>query len=246
MIRRRMQWAGRSHGLEQAMGDSDVDSTVNRERRPIPSVRHAREDRAARWCGLLVSVLLHALVFLLWGGKAPDREGEAPGARRPVLTAGGGGLRAVRVSLPQRRDIPPPPRPVLAVEVPKVEIRELEISIPGAELLPVGAPGRFPGLGGGPGQGDGGEGGAGDGYISPIPRSVVPHWNPPRSVRGMEITARVFVDANGHPSLVELDPPTPDAAFNREIIRQLRRWEYRPAELHGAAVEGWAEITFIF
>ena len=62
----------------------------------------------------------------------------------------------------------------------------------------------------------------------------------------MEVTVRVFVNASGRPSLVELDPPTPDEDFNRDIVRQVRAWEYRPARRDGAAVEGWAEITFIF
>ena len=74
----------------------------------------------------------------------------------------------------------------------------------------------------------------------------MPHWDPPGSVRGMEVTVRVFVDATGRPGLVELDPPTPDEGFNRDIMRQVRAWEYRPALRDGTPVDGWAEITFIF
>lgn len=214
--------------------------------RLLPSVRHARDDRAAWWGGLLASALLHALVFLIWVGEAPGLEAGAPGARTPTLAAGGGGMRSVNVAPPSRREIPPPPRPILAVEVPEVEIREAEVSLIGNDLVPVGAPAPLPGLGGGPGRGDGGSGGDGDGYSAPVPRSVVPHWDPPSSVRGMEVTVRVFVDPTGRPSLVELDPPTPDDGFNREIMNQVRRWEYRPAQRQGVAVEGWAEITFIF
>ncbi len=229
------------------MGHADAEETVMGPKRPIASIRHARANRPAWWGGMLASVLLHALVLLLWVGEAPDLEGEAASrARRPTFVPGGGGMRSVKLSLPESREIPPPPRPVLAVDVPEVEVRELQVSLAGADLLPVGAPGPLPGLGRGPGQGGEREGGAGDGYSSPVPRSVVPHWDPPGSVRGMEVTARVFVDADGRPSLVELDPPTPDAGFNREIVRQLRRWEYRPAQRHGTPVEGWVEITFIF
>ncbi len=57
---------------------------------------------------------------------------------------------------------------------------------------------------------------------------------------------RVFVDETGRPGLATLDPPTPDEAFNRKILREVRSWEYRPGERYGVAVDGWAEITFIF
>jgi len=197
---------------------------------------------------MLASVVLHALVFLLWLGDPVLIEGPAPGDRRPKIRAGGGAaVQAVRVSLPERREIPPPPKPVEAIDVPDVELREVVVSLAGAELLPVAEPGPLPGIGGGPGQGEGGEGGDGDGYTSPVPRSVVPQWDPPGSVRGMEVTVRVFVDAEGHPTgMVELDPPTPDAGFNRTIKAQVREWAYRPAIRNGSPVEGWAEITFIF
>ena len=196
---------------------------------------------------MLASVLLHALLLFAWVRPAPEFERAArPGADLD-LPAGGGGLQALRVSMPRRIEIPPPPRPILAVDMPEIEIPEAEIEV-SAELLPVGAPAPSAGRGAGtgPGEGEGAGGGEGENYVSPVPRSVVPHWDPPGSVRGMEVTVRVFVDARGRPGLVELDPPTPDEDFNRDIMRQVRAWEYRPALRNGNPVDGWAEITFIF
>ena len=139
------------------------------------------------------------------------------------------------------------PGPCSRSDVPEVEIQETEANRIVADLLPVGVPAPSAGRGEGAGQGDDGEGGGVDGgYIAPVPRSVVPHWDPPGSVRGMEVTVRIFVDATGRPGLVELLPPTPDEGFNRDIIRQVRGWEYRPALRDGDPVDGWAEITFIF
>ncbi|MDE2879146.1 energy transducer TonB [Candidatus Palauibacter soopunensis] len=195
---------------------------------------------------MLASALLHAFLLLAWVRPAPEFERAARPGVDPDLPAGGGGLRALRVSMPRRIEIPPPPRPVLAVDMPEIQVRETEIEV-ASELLPVGAPAPSPGRGAGFGPGDEGAGGGeGDGYVSPVPRSVVPHWDPPSAVRGMEVTVRVFVDATGRPGLVELDPPTPDEGFNRDIMRQVRAWEYRPALRHGTPVDGWAEITFIF
>lgn len=195
---------------------------------------------------MLASAVLHALLLFALVRPAPEFERAARPGVDPDLPAGGGGMQALRVSMPRRIEIPPPPRPVLAVDMPDIEVREAEIDV-SSELLPVGAPAPSAGSGAGTGLGDdGASGGEGDGYVSPSPRSVVPHWDPPGSVRGMEVTVRVFVDATGRPGLVELDPPTPDEDFNRDIMRQVRAWEYRPALRHGNPVDGWAEITFIF
>ncbi len=195
---------------------------------------------------MLASALLHAFLLFAWMRPAPELERAARPGVDPDLPAGGGGMQALRVSMPRRIEILPPPRPVLAVDMPDIEVREAEMVV-SSELLPVGAPAPSPGRGAGIGPGDEGAGGGeGDGYVSPVPRSVVPHWDPPGSVRGMEVTVRVFVDATGRPGLVELDPPTPDEDFNRDIMRQVREWEYRPALRDGNPVDGWAEITFIF
>ena len=223
--------------------------TENRRRRGWrgASVRGRRRERAAWWGGMLVSALLHALILFGPAGRAPEFARLATPGANPELREGGGGLRSLRIAPPRRVEIPPPPRPVLDVNTPEIEVREAvpEIS---TDLLPVGVPAPAAGRGAGPGPGPGeGEGGGGrDGYVAPVPRSVVPHWDPPDAVRGMEVTVRIFVDAAGRPSLVELVPPTPDEDFNRDIMRQVRAWEYRPAQRDGAAVDGWAEITFIF
>lgn len=220
------------------------DGRTNRPPDGVSAPRR-RRDRAAWWGGMLASALLHAFVLFGPAGRAPEFERLASRGTNPELRVGGGGLQSVRISPPRRVEIPPPPRPVLAVDAPEIEVRETAPEI-SADLLPVGAPTLPAGRAAAAGPGEGEGGGGTDGYISPVPRSVVPHWDPPGSVRGMEVTVRVFVDATGRPSLVELDPPTPDEGFNRDIVRQVRAWEYRPARRDGAAVEGWAEITFIF
>ncbi len=194
---------------------------------------------------MLASALLHAFVLFGPAGRVPEFERLAASGSNPDLRVGGGGMVSVRVSQPRRIEVPPPPRPVLALDAPEIELREAVPQL-SADLLPVGIPAPSAGRGGAEGSGEGEGGGGTDGYVAPVPRSVVPHWDPPGSVRGMEVTVRVFVDATGRPSFVELDPPTPDEDFNRDIVRQVRAWEYRPAQRDGTAVDGWAEITFIF
>ncbi len=196
---------------------------------------------------MIASVLLHGLVFLLWRVpvSVPLASTSGPPAARPA--AGGGALRAIAVRVPATREIPPPPRPVLAVDLPEVEIEEFETAVSGPVLAPVSQVALVPGVDGGNRGGAGGAGDGGDGFVPPMPRSVIPHWDPPESVRGLEVTVRVHVDAQGRPTgEVELLPPTPDRGFNREIIDRVHDMEYHPASRNGRAVSGWAEITFIF
>ena len=194
---------------------------------------------------LLASVVAHALVFWLQPGSAA-RERGAVAAARAFPEVARGGMQGVTVRRsPAPQPIPRPARPVI-VAVPDLTPREVDF--PHLETAfqagPVGLP-----LGAG-GAGDAGRGaGDADGsddYVPAIPRSVAPRWNPPESARGMEITVRVFVAASGEAGLVELDPPTPDERFNREIIRAAREWRYQPATRLGSPVDGWAEIVFVF
>jgi TonB family protein len=211
------------------------------------SERHAREDRAAWWAGMVVSLIFHVLIFVLWRGDLPLLPEQTEGARPRSLAAGGGALQAVTAVLPAVREIPPPPKPVMAIETPEIEVRDVQASLPGLDLTPAAHVASFPGVGGGTGEGDGGDGDGSEDFVSPMPRSILPHWDPPNSVRGMEVTVRIHVDAEGKPTgEVQLEPPTPDRGFNREIEERVRRMEYRPASRNGLPVAGWAEITFIF
>ncbi len=211
------------------------------------SIRTSRRERSLWASALLLSVALHALAFLLWRGAAPLGDplmAHLPGSHPRM---GGGAAPAVLLASPRQARIPPPPAPVLAIEAPEVEPDEPASPSSGPDLRPAAAL-ALPGIGGGTGPGAAGRGsGEGSDYVSPVPRSVLPYWDPPPSVRGLEVTVRIFVDETGRPTgMVELDPPTPDGRFNKEIITRVRRMEYHPARRNGAPVPGWAEITFVF
>lgn len=231
-------------------GDADERRRAGRSEWSVPaSLRSARRARPAFALALVASTALHVAAFVLWRGATPFA-GEPATGGSPSATArpGGGAMAGVRVALPRDRSIPPPPRPVLAIDAPRVRIEEAAASTPGPEDLARPAGGRLgPGGLGEPGAGSGAGTGAGGEYVSPVPRTVVPHWDPPPTVRGMEVTVRVHVDARGRPTGdVKLEPPTPDRGFNREIVERVRRMEYRPARKDGVAVAGWARITFVF
>lgn len=216
---------------------------------PIASVRISRRGRPVWATAMLLSTAIHFALFLSWRGEVPLAQ-LGPGVRPArAVVPGGGSMQAVRLPLAPPVEIPPPPAPRLAIDAPVVEYDQPPVLLSGLALEPIASAG-MPGLGTGlqgPGEGDGSGSGAGGDYTSPVPRSIVPHWDPPESVRGMEITVRVFVDEWGRPSgEVALDPPTPDRRFNREIVERVRRMEYHPARRGGTPVAGWAEITFVF
>jgi TonB family protein len=195
---------------------------------------------------MLLSTAVHLAVFLLWRGDVPLLELSPVVSRAYAVAPGGGSMHAVQLPLHSRVEIPPPPTPRLVIDAPDVAYDQPPVVLQGLTLEPTantgGMPGSDTGLFG-PGEGDG----SGGDYTSPIPRSIVPHWDPPEAVRGMEVTVRVFVDEWGRPTgEVELDPPTPHRGFNREIVNRVRRMEYRPARRNGSPVAGWAEITFVF
>lgn len=208
-----------------------------------------RSDRLSRrilaW-GFLVSVLLHVGVLYLWRGALvpPSEESRAREVgTRPEPQAGT--LIGIRVRLASQK-IPPPPRPQLVLEspvIPEIAFRQSltvrTLSAPMLRPVALGSAGvRAARLGeeDGPGR-----------VTPPIPRSVLPEWGPPSSVRGMEVVVRVFVDRTGTPTgQVELIPSTPDLGFNRRLEEKVLRMEFHPARLDGIAVSGWAEITFVF
>ncbi len=224
--------------------DSGSDGMNGRFNAPL--VKAGRQERRVWWGGLLASVALHLLVLLLWRSSVPPGDYESPTADDQA-PAGGGGLQAVHVREERSVEIRTPPRPILVADIPVPEVFELDVGGLIGGPAPIGAPLPSPGVGSGEGTGSGSGTGAGtEDYTPPVPLYVVPQWEAPDRVRGLEVTVRVFVDAEGGIGIVELDPPTPDNGFNREIVRQVRRWEYRPARREGASVEGWAEITFIF
>lgn len=155
----------------------------------------------------------------------------------------GGALEAIALAGTRPLEIPPPPEPTELADEPAIELLDA-----GALSVTLGTPGRAAGSSSGTGDEPGrGLGGTGSRTTSPVPRSLVPEWDPPARVRGMRVTARVLVNAEGEPvGEVQLSPPTPDRAFNRRLAEKVLQMRYVPGRRDGRPVEAWAEITFVF
>ena len=211
----------------------------------LPSERWRDRYRAALGWSLLISAVLHAAATFVWrSDPSGARAGPAEASEAVRTLTFGGALRAVSFSLAPPFEIPAPPELADLTDEPLIDLPVI-----GGALTPaLGTPGlrnadasgsgsaRRPGLGG-----------VGARTTSPVPRSLVPEWNPPDEVRGTRVTARVRVDANGKPvGEVELLSPTPNREFNRALVEKVLRMEYIPAQRDGRPVEAWAEITFVF
>lgn len=211
--------------------------------------RSARRFRPALAVGLLASVLVHVGLFLAAGRTdAPLSAGTEGSSREispdPRRSAPDDVLRAVSVREVRAAEIRVPARPrAVAAEPAAVEAAASATDpFSGAEL-------REPG--GGSGDAAGGDAGEGSGApvaMPPVPRSVMPEWDAPASVRGVTVTLRVHVDSAGRPTgPVELEPRTPDEGFNRRLAATVREMRFSPARTaRGRPVAAWAELTFSF
>lgn len=204
--------------------------------------RRRRERRILRR-GILVSAILHVLLFFGWQGNViPTSPFAAAGPRAGDNRAAAGGLQVLNIRTPSSVSIVPPPVPIeVSVEIDPIEF-ELEVQYDPASVL-----GEQPGLLEGPGLADGigaGDGGnADEGFYRLQPASprgmIIPPTN--RSLRGTEVQVWVFVDDQGRvvADSTRLDPPTRDRGFNRRLIREASEWVFRPAVQEGRAIASW-------
>jgi TonB family protein len=155
-------------------------------------------------------------------------------------------MRAVALAQLRTVEIPSPPEPIPVLDAPDVDV-----SVP-TERLSAGVSlarpgGGDAGLPGATGRGDGGADAEGR-YRNtvPEPRVIIPDWDAPAQVKGMQVRLRVLVDERGRAVDVELDPRTPDERFNRRLIESAMAMEFKPALRNGRPVRDWAVITRVF
>ncbi len=238
------------------------------------SYRSANERADARWhralgVSLVLAVILHlAILISVRSTPQPQSPFSAAGPDRGDYRAaegGGSGLTMVEIrepAAPQPEPVPVPvpvPEPIPEPEVdPETteapEIGEVEVAttLPGVGEEGTGGEGGTstgPGTADGAGEGGGGTEDTGDsGMIAPRPRGIlIPPAGSPASARGQEITAWVFVAANGRvlADSTRLDPPTSDRRYNNRLRQTLSDWVFEPARRGGQAVAAWYPFQII-
>ena len=208
------------------------------------SAQDRRQQERKIWRnGLIVSVLLHLLIFLGWQGNViPPSPFAAAGPRAGDDRAAAGSMQALNISSPETRPIIPPPRPLeVAIEVEPIEFEDAARVDPAAVAGTEPGALEGPGLPEGTGEGDAGNAAEGLNRLQPAaPRGmIIPPRN--RDLRGTEVQVWVFVDERGRvvPDSTRLDPPTRDRGFNRRLIEEAAEWVFRPALQAGEPVASW-------
>jgi hypothetical protein len=208
--------------------------------------------------GVVASILLHALLFLVFGTRArPPSPFSAAGPRAgdDRAAAAGGGMQVVQLLPPTPFEIIRPPEPIPAPDV-TVEMVEFEPVIEQVSAADLAARiGR--GNAEGPEEGEGIEGGEGEGdagtaesgrfrLLPPNPRGlIIPPSDRPNRVRGKDVEVHVFVSETGAvvPDSTRLYPPTGDRRFDDRLIQDASEWVFEPARRGGDAVASWTVYT---
>lgn len=213
-----------------------------------PTTRERRIDERNVWrTGLVLSVLLHVLVFVAWpSDRLPVSPHAAAGPRTgDARAAAGGAMETVELPAERPRPVVPPPVPTPTVDpVEPVDFDE-EASVEPAEVLGERPGVEPPGLEEGTGTGDGGT--AEEGRFSMVPPSPRGMIVPPSSeeLEGRQVEVWVFVDESGRvvPDSTRLEPPTRDRDFNERLVREAAEWVFEPAREGGEAVAAWFPYT---
>lgn len=193
--------------------------------------------------GILVALLLFLLMHALIGGREGFQRPEETGRVVDFVRVRADDVVQIRERRkpepPPPPDQPPPP-PQLQTDAPQQAVQQmLNIEIPNISV----------GVTGGPmvaaawGSGDM----SGDGDIIPIVR-IEPNYPREALMQGIEgwVRVRFTIAPDGsvlNPSVIEANPPR---VFNREAVRAILRWKFRPRIVDGVAVAREAEQVIEF
>ena len=188
---------------------------------------------------LLLFLLMHALIGGRDGFKRPEDTGRVVDFVR---------VRADEIVQTRERQVPkkppppdkPPPPPPLQTQAPQQQVKQ---------VLDIETPDISVGFTGGPVVAAGWQAGdnMGDGDIIPIVR-IEPSYPRDAALKGIEGYVKVMLTilpdgSVGEARVIEANPPR---IFNREAIRAVLRWKFKPRIVDGQAVSREAEQTIDF
>jgi len=213
-----------------------------------------RRDRRLLRFALLFSLVFHILILLFGPIGGIPLDSNAAGPNRGNSQAARGDMEVLTLSSAPPRPITPPVVPVLTLD-PITPIPVEFVPIPPPELPPVPSvatgvgttQGNDPtqsagaGLPTGTGGGNAGDAAAGTARATtPVPVSII-FPEPDRALRGRSMLVHVFVNELGQvvADSTRLSPPTADARFNQQVLRNAATWRFRPARQNNVPVSAW-------
>jgi protein TonB len=193
--------------------------------------------------GVVMALLLFLLMHALIGGRSGFERPEDTGRVVDFVR-----VRADEIVQTRERQVPkkppppdkPPPPPQLQTQAPQQQVKQ---------VLDIETPDISVGFTGGPVVAAGWQAGdnMGDGDIIPIVR-IEPSYPRDAALKGIEGYVKVMLTilpdgSVGEARVIEANPPR---IFNREAIRAVLRWKFKPRIVDGQAVSREAEQTIEF
>jgi protein TonB len=193
--------------------------------------------------GVVMALLLFLLMHALIGGRDGFQRPEDTGRVVDFVR-----VRADEIVQTRERQVPkkppppdkPPPPPQLQTQAPQQQVRQ---------VLDIETPDISVGFTGGAVVAAGWQAGdnMGDGDIIPIVR-IEPSYPRDAAMKGIEGYVKVMLTilpdgSVGEARVIDADPPR---IFNREAIRAVLRWKFKPRIVDGQAVSREAEQTIEF
>ncbi|HKK03392.1 MAG TPA: energy transducer TonB [Gammaproteobacteria bacterium] len=193
--------------------------------------------------GVLMALLLFLLMHTLIGGRdgfqRPDDTGQVVDFVR---------VRAEEIVQTRERRVPkkppppdkPPPPPELQTQAPQQQVKQ---------VLDIETPDISVGFTGGPVVAAAWQAGdnMGDGDVIPIVR-IEPNYPRDALLRGIEgwVRVRFTIMPDGSVMNPQVVDSNPRRVFDREALRAILRWKFRPRIVDGQAVSRPAEQTIEF
>jgi protein TonB len=193
--------------------------------------------------GVVMALLLFLLMHALIGGRSGFERPEDTGRVVDFVR-----VRADEIVQTRERQVPkkppppdkPPPPPQLQTQAPQQQVKQ---------VLDIETPDISVGFTGGPVVAAGWQAGdnMGDGDIIPIVR-IEPSYPRDAALKGIEGYVKVMLTilpdgSVGEARVIDANPPR---IFNREAIRAVLRWKFKPRIVDGQAVSREAEQTIEF
>lgn len=186
--------------------------------------------------GLLVTLALFLLMNSLVSGQAKGLDTSAGGQLQDfVRVTRDETVREKERELPKKPEPPkkPPTPQQLTQQQEQVQGPRMNLDLPKIDV-PFGA-GGGPFLGGG-----GGGGGFGDGDVIPIVR-IEPNFPREALLNGVSghvvVSFTIMEDGSVEPGSARVTESSPPRMFDREAIRAIARWKFKPRVIDGRPVK---------
>ena len=177
----------------------------------------------------VVLVLFYIMSVLISGRDDLKKPEEMPSLVEFIRTKPRDFLEEKKRKMPQKKpkELKPPPMKRIQTSIPKMEKMNMKLDMPNIKSLLAGSGPRLGGLGF-----------SSDREVTPLVRiePVYPNKARQRGIEG-EVFLQFDVTSAGFTENIKILDSKPPRVFDKDAVRALRKWKYRPKIEDGKAVE---------